>query len=417
MSTRQYDIVLWGATGYTGGWTAKHIARSYPSDIRWAIAGRSEVKLKAVAESCAKINPDRVQPSIEICSLDDSELADLARKTTVLIATVGPFCLYGEPALKACAENGTHYLDITGEIPWVMSMAEKYEKVAKTTGAVLISQSAVESLPPDLVAYAVVKRIHEELSTTTREIIFSVDDIKSTFSGGTLHSILEVVDQFSIPDLRRLKKPFLHSPIPGPTAPKTQSVWTNIFGVREHPDLGILTSYFGATSDVPIVERSWGLIGDGKVYGPNFRFSEYARAKSLLLAVFIHSVMTIGTILLKLPGATWAARKVIPPRGYGATEEEAKSHFAEYRAVGRPNSDTMARAHARVRYDGSMYEMSGLLVSQAALTLLKDDVTAKKLGGGFMTPATLGQPLIDRLAGLGFKIEVKMEGMEGMEKI
>ncbi|OBT79757.1 saccharopine dehydrogenase [Pseudogymnoascus sp. 05NY08] len=408
MSTRQYDIVLWGATGYTGSWTAKHIARSYPTDIRWAIAGRSESKLKAVAESCAKINPDRVQPSIEICNLDEAELADLARKTTVLIATVGPFCVYGEPALKACAENGTHYLDITGEIPWVMSMVKKYEKVAKSTGAVLISQSAVESLPSDLVAYAIVKRIHQELSTTTREVIFSVEDIKSTFSGGTLHSILEVVDRFSIPDLRRIKKPFIHSPIPGPTAPTTQSAWTNILGVREHPDLGILTTYFGASSDVPIVERSWGLIGNGKVYGPNFRFSEYARARSIFLALFIHFVLTIGTILLKFPFATSAMRKVIPPRGYGASEEETKSHFVEYRAVGRPNADTLTRAHARVRYTGGLYEMSGLLVSQAALTLLKDDVTAKKLGGGFMTPATLGQPLIDRLADLGFKIEVKM---------
>ncbi|KAL5351373.1 hypothetical protein ACLOAV_003230 [Pseudogymnoascus australis] len=408
MSTRQYDIVLWGATGHTGGWTAKHIARSYPTDVKWAIAGRSESKLKAIAESCAKINPDRVQPSIEICNLDEAELADLARKTTVLIATVGPFCVYGEPALKACAENGTHYLDITGEIPWVLSMTKKYEKVAKTTGAVLISQSAIESLPSDLVAYALVKRIHQELSTTTREIIFSVDDIKSTFSGGTLHSVLEVIDHFSIADLRRLKKPFIHSPIPGPTAPSTQSVWTNILGVREHPDLGILTTYFGATSDVAIVERSWGLIGNGKVYGPNFRYLEYARAKNLFLALFIHFVMTMGSILLKLPFATSAMRKLIPARGYGASEEETKGHFVEYRAVGRPNADTLTRAHARVRYEGGLYELSGLLVSQAALTLLKDDVTAKKLGGGFMTPATLGQPLIDRLADLGFKIEVKM---------
>ncbi|ELR08932.1 hypothetical protein VC83_05834 [Pseudogymnoascus destructans] len=408
MSTRQYDIVLWGATGYTGKGTAKHIARSYPTDIRWAIAGRSESKLKAVAESCAKINPDRVQPSIEICNLDEAELADLARKTTVLIATVGPFCVYGEPALKACAENGTHYLDITGEVPWVMSMVKKYEKVAKSTGAVLISQSAVESLPSDLVTYAIVKRIHQELSTTTREVIFSVENIKSTFSGGTLHSILEVVDHFSIADLRRIKKPFIHSPIPGPTAPTTQSAWTNILGVREHPDLGILTTYFGASSDVPIVERSWGLIGNGKVYGPNFRFSEYARARSIFFALFIHFALTVGTILLKFPFATWVMRKVVPPRGYGASEEEAKSHFVEYRAVGRPNADTLTRVHARVRYTGGLYEMSGLFVSQAALTLLKDDVTAKKLGGGFMTPATLGQPLIDRLADLGFKIEVKM---------
>lgn len=167
---------------------------------------------------------------------------------------------------------------------------------------------------------------------------------------------MEVVDNFSIADLRRIKKPFIHSPIPGPTAPSTQSVWTSILGVREHPDLGILTSYFGTTSDVPIVERSWGLIGNGKVYGPNFRFSEYARTKSIFFGLFIHFVMTIGTVLLKLPMATWAMRKVIPPRGYGASEEETTGHFVEYRAVGRPNADTLARAHARVRHEGGLYE-------------------------------------------------------------
>lgn len=184
----------------------------------------------------------------------------------------------------------------------------------------------------------------------------SLISYRSTFSGGTLHSVLEVIDHFSIADLRRLKKPFIHSPIPGPTAPSTQSVWTNILGVREHPDLGILTTYFGATSDVAIVERSWGLIGNGKVYGPNFRYLEYARAKNLFLALFIHFVMTMGSILLKLPFATSAMRKLIPARGYGASEEETKGHFVEYRAVGRPNADTLTRAHARVRYEGGLYE-------------------------------------------------------------
>lgn len=153
-----------------------------------------------------------------------------------------------------------------------------------------------------------------------------------------------------------MKKPFIHSPIPGPTAPSTQSVWTGILGVREHPDLGTLTTYFGASSDVPIVERSWGLIGNGKVYGPNFRFSEYARARSIFFALVIHFVMTFGAMLLKLPFATSAMRKVIPPRGYGASEEEIKSHFVVYRAVGRPDADTLTRAHARVRYDGGLYE-------------------------------------------------------------
>lgn len=105
-------------------------------------------------------------------------MADLARKTTVLIATVGPFSTYGEPALKACAENGTHYLDITGEIPWVFKMTEKYEKVAQSTGAILISQVGIESVPSDLLAFSLVTFIRRMLSTTTKEVILSVHDLK-----------------------------------------------------------------------------------------------------------------------------------------------------------------------------------------------------------------------------------------------
>ena len=170
-----------------------------------------------------------------------------------------------------------------------------------------------------------------------------------------MHSVLGVVDRFSIAELRNMKKPFVHSPIPGPQVENTQSVWTTILGVRQHPALGILTTYWGATSDIPIVERSWGLIGDGKVYGPRFRFSEYARATGLLSGIFIHLVLTFGIMMLKLPGATWAMRKVIPERGSGSTPEEQKSDYVVYRAVGRPNADTMIRAHAKARYDGGLY--------------------------------------------------------------
>jgi short subunit dehydrogenase-like uncharacterized protein len=116
--------------------------------------------------------------AIEVCNLDDAELGDLARKTTVLISTVGPFSIYGEYAFKACAENGTHYLDCTGEAPWVLRMIRKYEKTAKTTGAIMIPQTGIESAPPDLLTWSLVSLIRQKVSAHTANVILSVHELK-----------------------------------------------------------------------------------------------------------------------------------------------------------------------------------------------------------------------------------------------
>jgi short subunit dehydrogenase-like uncharacterized protein len=111
--------------------------------------------------------------AIEVCNLDDAELGDLARKTTILITTVGPYSMYGEHAFKACAENGTNYIDCTGEIPWVHKMIQKYEATAKRTGAIMIPQNGIESAPPDLITWSLVSLIRNELSAPTGSVILS----------------------------------------------------------------------------------------------------------------------------------------------------------------------------------------------------------------------------------------------------
>jgi short subunit dehydrogenase-like uncharacterized protein len=110
--------------------------------------------------------------------LSHEELSTLAKKTTVLIATVGPYALYGEHAVKACAENGTHYLDVTGEVAWVANMIKKYERTAKSTGAILISQIGIESAPADLVTWTLAGMIREKFSAPTAEVIVSVHEFR-----------------------------------------------------------------------------------------------------------------------------------------------------------------------------------------------------------------------------------------------
>ena len=125
--------------------------------------------------------------AIEICNLNDTDLAALAKKTTVLIATVGPYAQYGEHAFKACAENGTHYVDVTGEVPWVADMIKKYESKAKQSGAIMFPQIGIESAPPDLLTFTLVNMVKEKFSAPTAEVVVSVHEMKlveySAFDG------------------------------------------------------------------------------------------------------------------------------------------------------------------------------------------------------------------------------------------
>ena len=130
-----------------------------------------------VAE-CNKLNADRVQPGIEICNLTDSDLAALAKKTFILITTVGPYGKLGEHAFKACAENGTHYLDVTGEVPFVAKMLKKYESTAKESGALMFPQIGIESAPPDLVTWSLASFIRSEFSSPIRDVTVSIHNLK-----------------------------------------------------------------------------------------------------------------------------------------------------------------------------------------------------------------------------------------------
>lgn len=116
--------------------------------------------------------------AIEICNLDDAELSALAKKTKVILATVGPYSRHGEPCFKACAENGTHYFDVTGEVPWVADMIKKYESTAKASGSILIPQCGIESALPDLLTRYAVDAVREKFSAPTGEVIVSLHEIR-----------------------------------------------------------------------------------------------------------------------------------------------------------------------------------------------------------------------------------------------
>ncbi|KAI9845256.1 MAG: hypothetical protein M1837_005012 [Sclerophora amabilis] len=403
----EYELVLYGATGYTGALTAEHIAKHLPTDLVWAVAGRSAKKLESLAEKLKSSNPDRVQPSVEVAGLVKEDLEALARKTKLIITTVGPYALYGEPVLAACANNGTHYLDVTAEYPWTLEMIRKYDDIAKANGAIIIPQSGLESVPHDLVSWSLVSIIRDQLSVGTKEVTVVMDNMNFIPSGGTLASVFSLLDVFSVSDVMRAAKPWAFSSTPGTDA-RDPAGWTGSF---TDPVLGTMSkSSLTSEANRSVVHRTWGLMGNGSVYGPRFHYFEYAKASNFITASLAYLSSILLLIGLALSPVRWLLKKFVYAPGQGPDVESERKGFIGYRAIGVADqtSTTPARALSEFEYRGSPYEMTGTLVSEAAITILREETLAKKLGGGLLTPATLGQPYVDRLANVGISLVTKL---------
>ena len=183
-----------------------------------------------------------------------------------------------------------------------------------------------------------------------------------------------------------------------------------MLGVRSHPDLGTLTSFFAAPSNIAVVQRTWGLLDSGKYYGPNFQYSEYLRVRNTFYGVIVHFSFVFGALALLLPPLRWLLGKFVYQPGDGASKETTKDESIEYRAIATAdqNTATPRRAIAKFRYDGGMYYLTGILLAEAAMVILRDEDMVRKLGGGVLTPAMLGQPFIERLQKAGVVFEVRM---------
>lgn len=351
-----------------------------------------------------------VGEGIEIASLDPGDLNTLAKRTRVLINTVGPYHLYSSPVVEACAKNGTHYLDVTGESPWVLEMIEKYHEIAKTNHAIIIPEIGIESAPSDLLAFALVKLIRKELSVGTKEVIASLHDIKGTPSGGSLATILTIMDHYSLKQIGKSSGSWATSPIPGPKPQSSRSWVSRFLGVRNVPGLGTLATSISAAPNIAIVQRSWGLLDDGKLYSSKFQYDEYMRVRNSVSGIAMHFAIAFAGLALVFPPVRWFLKKFLYAPGEGADKEATRHEYLEYHAVATADQDGLhpRRAFAKLRWDGSLYYFTGVCLAEAAMVLLNDEKLVQRLDGGLLTPATLGQPFIDRMINAGLVFEVEM---------
>ena len=221
---------------------------------------------------------------------------------------------------------------------------------------------------------------------------------------------MSIVEHYNRKELSESAKPWALSPIPGPTPERSVSFFSKIFGVRVVPELGIVSSSLNARPNEAIVQRSWGLLDDGKIYGSKFTFHEYQRAGSKLSGFVSHLAITFGLLVLALFPLRWLTEKFVYTPGQGPSKESHKNELLEYRAVAIADQNVPRphKAVSRFSWVGGLYHLTGVLLAEAAMVILRDDTPAKELGGGLLTPATLGQPFIDRLKNAGVTIESEL---------
>ena len=289
-------------------------------------------------------------------------------------------------------------------------MIEKYHETAKSNHAIVIPEIGIESAPSDILAFALVNLIRSELSVGTKEVIASVHALKGSPSGGTLATILSLMDHYSLKQIGKSSGSWATSPVPGPQMQSSGSLVSRLLGVRSVPDLGMLTTSISAAPNIAIVQRSWGLFDGGKLYGSKFQYQEYMRVRNSIVGVALHFAFTFAGLALIFPPVRWLAKKFLYAPGEGADKDTTRHEYLEYRAVATADQEGLnpRRAFAKLRWDGGLYHFTGVCLAEAAMVLLNDEKLVRRLDGGLLTPATLGQSFIDRMKNAGLVFEVEM---------
>lgn len=385
MPERVHDIVLFGATGFTGGLTADYLAsRASEHGTRWALAGRSRTKLEAVR---GRLGADAQQIDlIEADSSDRASLERLAQSTKVVITTVGPYIRYGEELVAACAAAGTGYVDLTGEPEFVDRMWLAYHQAAERSGARIVHSCGFDSIPYDLGTLFTVDRLPEgepiEVSCYVRA--------GGTFSGGTYHSAIEAMGRLregmKIARERREREP-------RPTGRK-------IRGVAGHPhndaELGWVVPF--PTIDPQTVLRSARAL---ERYGPEFSYSHYLVVRKLPVLAGLAAGAAGAIALAQLPPTRRLLLKVKDP-GQGPTPEQREKGWFKVKL--RAQTPRGRRVVTQVSGGDPGYGETAKMLAESALCLAHDQLPEQ---GGQLTPAVaMGQPLIDRLQRAGIRFEV-----------
>jgi len=384
---REYDLALFGATGFTGGLTASYLAAHAPEGMRWALVGRSRSKLDAVAVHLAAETPDRQAPDLlEADALDRAALDRVAASTKVVISTVGPYVLYGEPLVAACAAAGTDYVDLTGEPEFVDRMWTLHHAEAERSGARLVHSCGFDSVPHDLGAYFTVEQLPEGVPLTVNGYVRT----NARFSGGTYHSAItgfaRARQTLAAAKERRRAE----------SRPAGREVHSAPQRIRHDASLGGWTVPL-PTIDGAVVRRSAAAL---ERYGPDFTYGHNMVAKHLATVGAIAGGVGAVGLAAQLPPARALLLKLKAP-GEGPSESDRARSWFKIVFLGEGGGK---RVRTEVSGGDPGYSETSKMLAESGLCLAFDELPER--AGQLTTAAAMGDMLLTRLqkAGIAFRV-------------
>ena len=411
---RKYDIVLYGATGFVGRQTAAYFAaleQSRPRGavaLRWALAGRDAEKLKAVKAACG---PGAKKAGIVVADAQDVQaLEAMARDCKVVLSTAGPFALYGSALVAACVKHGTHYVDITGETPWVHDMIKAHHAAAQKNGTRIIPFCGFDSVPSDLGSWLVAQTMLEKYGEPCESVKASFS-LRGGINGGTLASMFNFMGSGKA---KMMAKPFLLNP----TATKVPAAGAHLDPIAPVFDLDFkawLGPFFMGPINTRVVRRSAALLtsakGKSNGYSKDFHYQEYLRFGAGPLAgaaaALVSAGMLAGATSMKLAPVRKLANRMAPGPGTGPSEAAMNAGSFRCELVGKSASGHIVRGRVADKGDpGNRATTKMVCESALALALQLNELPGGAKAGGVLTPAVgLGGVLIDRLRAAGMTFE------------
>lgn len=398
MSTnREFDLILFGASGFTGRLVAEHIARS-ADHPRWAIAGRSRAKLEALGLGVQVLVAD---------AHDRPALDALARRTKVVCTTAGPYAKYGSELVAACAEAGTHYCDLTGEVQWMRRMIDRHHERARATGARIVHTCGFDSIPSDLGTWALQQEFRARFGRPAQRVTALFGETSGGLSGGTVASGMQTAAEAEADrEVRKvLGNPYALDPdprAPRPSAPDEASI-----GWNHHLRL-FTVPFVMAAVNTRVVRRAHALAG--LPWGEGFVYREVmstpGSARGAVMAATTMGTLAGLAFALKRRRLREALAKRAPQPGEGPSQERRERGHWKARFVGEAGANGSADVLVYTASDRADpgYGSTAKMLGESALCLALDPLTSE---GGVTTPSVaMGGALLARLrrAGLTFAV-------------
>lgn len=411
MSRPTTDIVVFGATSFVGRLLCTYLAGRHgftgdgPEELTWSIAARSQDKLDRLV---AELGDGADALDVIVADAADADaMRVLARSGRVVVSTVGPYALYGSELVAACAEEGTDYLDLAGETPWVRRMIDEHQVTAEASGARLVPSSGFDSIPSDLGVHVLQAAAQEQFGAPATRVRMGVKAMRGAASGGTIASMLNILDEVrSDPSLRKqIGNPYALCPDGQRTGPRqpdiNRPIHDEVFGRW-------LAPFVMAAINTRVVHRSNAL--RDHAYGEEFRYDEgMMTGKGPVGAATSIGITTgLGAFVgaAVTPGLNRLLPRFLPEPGEGPSPEAQEKGFFDIRFWG--TTEAGDRVTAKVTGDRDPgYGSTAKMLGEAAACLAKDvPARDEEASGGFWTPASLlGDQLVRRLidhAGLTF---------------